>query len=340
MVTTERLNGTLAPALRLFADPIRLRILALVELEELTVGELARALGLAQSRVSNHLRVLREAGLLVERKSGTSTHLRAALSASAESPSLAARVWAVLREEVAHVPQSAADRVRLTAVLAARRRDEGEFFDRLAGDWDKVAGAFQTGRARERAVAQLLPSGLVLADLGCGTGYMAEALVGNCARLICVDRSERMLAEAARRLERTRRETVLDFRRGELDGLPIEDAELDGLVAGMVFHHLPSLEGALREFQRVLKPGAAAVVLELAPHRETWMRPALGDRHLGLEAAQVLAAFERAGFEDLVLDPVEDAYQPRHPEADGENPSLDLYLVRGRKPHASPRKPR
>ena len=331
MAGPERGNGDLGALLRILADPTRLRILALVEAEELSVGELTRALDLAQSRVSNHLRLLRDADLLVDRKVGTSTYLR---SAPLEPDSVVARVWATLLPELDQLPDAAADRVRLAGVLAARGDDGERLFDRLAGEWDKFSGAFTTGRARERAAAHLLPAEFVLADLGCGTGYMAEALVGNCSRLICVDRSEAMLSEARRRLKRTRRHTEVEYRQGDLDRLPIETGELDGLVVGLVLHHLPSLDAAVAEMRRVLKPGGTAGVLELAPHKEAWMREVLGDHHLGLEAREVLAAFERAGFEDLVLDPVEDRYQPRRdPDDAAEEPvALGLYVVRGRAP--------
>ncbi len=320
--------------MRLLSDPIRLRILSLLEEEELSVGELCRSLALAQSRVSNHLRLLRDSDMLAERHVGTSTFLRT--SPSQASTRLAARLWSSLRAELGALPEHAADRVRLASVLAARPAGPGGFFDRLAGEWDKLAGAFETGRARERSAAHLLPAGMVVADLGCGTGYMAEALLGNCARLICVDRSEAMLAEARKRLLRAARDTALDFRLGDLDRLPIADAELDGCVVGMVLHHLERIERAVEELRRVLKPLAAVSVLELAPHREEWMREQLGDRHLGLPPDEVLAAFERAGFADLALDPVEDRYRPRRSNAlaSGDPVSLSLYIVRARAPKA------
>ena len=339
MVATETRSVDLESALRLLADPTRLRILALLDAEELSVGELSRALDLAQSRVSNHLRLLREAGLLLERRVGTSTFLRLDLPragrARSESHSngVAGRLWEVVRRESAALPEHAADRIRLEKIRAGRR-DERAFFDRLAGEWDKLAGAFETGRARERACAHLLPAELVVADLGCGTGYVAEALWTHAARLICVDSSAGMLAEAKKRLARRGDDTQIEFRAGELDRLPIADGELDGLVCAMVLHHLPTLDGAVSEMRRVLKPGGAAVALELAPHHEAWMRAELGDRHLGLPPAEVLGAFERAGFVDLVLDPVEDAYRPRRSNAapDDETVSLSLYIVRGRAP--------
>ena len=321
----------LGGALRILSDPTRLRILDLLEREELAVGELSRALDLAQSRVSNHLRLLREAGLLRERRVATRIFLR--LAPAAETGPLAARVWSVLREELDDLAEHRADRVRLAQVLAARR-DEPGFFDRVAGEWDKIAGSFTTGRARERAALHLLPRPFVVADLGSGTGTMAEALLECATTVICIDISEAMLAQAEKRLAPRARSTTLAFRPGTLDALPLADAEVDGVVAGMVLHHLENLDGAFAEMFRVLAPGGAAAVLELAPHHEEWMRAELGDRHLGLPQNEVLAAFERAGFQDLVLDPVEDQYRPRRsvPDPSGEPVSLSLYVVRGRKP--------
>jgi len=346
-----RAAPALPAALRLLADPVRLRILALLEREELAVGELGRALELSQSRVSNHLRQLREAGLLVERHVGTSTRVRlreapgnhpgnhpgSPRGSDGGPAGLPRRLWETLRGEQERSPEHRADRLRLEQVLAERAGD-GAIFDRLAGEWDKLAGAFQTGRARERTALSLLPKGLVVADLGCGTGYMGRAVLGLCERLILVDRSERMLEEAERRLGGAAGSTRLDVRRGELDALPIADGEVDAVLCGLVLHHLPTMEPSLAEVRRILRPGGTLAVLELAPHREAWMQAALGDLHLGLEPGDVLAALERAGFEHPVLEPVEDRYRPRRSDApeDEPTPSLALYVARAEKPLDEP----
>ena len=334
-LATHSLTGLL----KLLSDGTRLRILGLIEREELSVGELSRALEMAQSRVSNHLRLLRENGLLAERHAGTSVYLRLAPfqgsnGHGSNGSGFAGRLWSTLRAELDSLPEHAADLVRLEAVLAERRGSGEEFFDRLSGDWDKIAVHFETGQARERAVSHLLPSEFTVADLGCGTGYMAAARLGRCARLICVDSSQGMLEQAQQRLGRAPRHTRVEFRRGRLDQLPIEDGELDGVVAGMVLHHLPELDRPLEEMARALRPGGTAVVLELAPHREAWMRAEMGDRHLGLESADVVAAFRRAGFEDVAVDPVRDRYRPRRAEDQEGEPTaaLSLYVVRGRRP--------
>lgn len=320
--------ATVAPALptllRLLADGTRLRICALLEREELTVGELARALGLAQSRVSNHLRQLREAGLLSERHAGKHTHLRLAPS----SGDLAGRLWSAVEEGLAELPEHAADLARLSGVLAERERS-ADFFDRVAGDYDKIAVRFASGQARHRTAAQALaPRGLTVADLGCGTGYMTQPLVGLVERVICIDRSEAMLEQARERLAAG--DAVIDYRSGDLDALPLAEGEADALVAGMVLHHLADLDRACAEMRRVLVPGGRAVILELFPHTQTWMHDALGDRCLGLAPTDVTAALERAGFTNTAIDAVDDRYEPVGPN--GETASLPLYAVRADAP--------
>jgi ArsR family transcriptional regulator len=323
-----------AEVLRVLGDPTRLRILSLLEREELTVGELARALEMQQSRVSNHLRVLRDARLLHERHAGRTTWLRLSVPPDGPADSLSARLWSALRADIPALPEFAADAARLERVLSERSAHAGEFFDRVAGEWDKIAVDFATGQARQRAAAALLPREAVVADVGCGTGWFARALSGLCARLILVDRSQAMLDEARRKLEPLPPGTALELRRGELDQLPVADEELDGLVAGLVLHHLPDLRAPLAEMRRALKPGGRAAVVELAPHGEAWMHEHLADRNLGLDPRDVLRAFERAGFADVALESLEDRYQPARPPHAGAatRAALPLYLVRASRP--------
>lgn len=332
-------GAALTSLLKVLGDPTRLRILALLEREELSVGELSRTLGMSQSRVSNHLRVMRELDLLRERHAGSSRFLRLALAELNGEGRFARDLWGTLSPAVAVLPDHVADLHRLEAVLSERERSASEFFDRLAADWDKIGLDFESGQARHRAAARLMPEGRVFGDLGCGTGYLARALVGLCERLVCVDRSAKMLDRARAKLERAPASgTRVEFRQGEMDELPIADAELDGLVAGMVLHHLSDLDRPAREMRRVLKPGATASVLELAPHSEAWLREAQGDLFLGVDSSDVMAALERAGFEELSFEVPDDHYTPPAPSAEppagngAERARLPLYLVRARAP--------
>ncbi len=318
--------------LKVLADPIRLRILALLEREELSVGELARALDLAQSRVSNHLRVLREGEWLQERRLGTSILLRSALEpARVDDGHLGSRLWMSLRDGLQGLPGHEADLARMATVVAERRQETTDFFDSVAGEWEKRGALFHSGQARQRAVANLLDHGLTLGDIGSGTGYMARALAAFASRLICIDPSPGMLDEAKTQLAHVPDSTRVEFRLGEFDALPLDDGELDGAVAGMVLHHLENLGPALAEMRRVIRPGGRAVILELAPHKEEWMHAELGDRHLGLHPEHVQAALVHAGFQNPTIDLCEDRYCPTQPGT-GDPVSLPLYIVRAQVP--------
>ncbi len=330
-------SGRVTALLRVLGDGTRLRILALLEREELSVGELSRALGLAQSRVSNHLRVLREAQLLRERRVGPASFLAFEPDredAAESEAALAGHLWPALRRELAAAREHAQDLERLGAVLAERRTRSAEFFDRVAGRWDTIGTDFATGQARQRLIAGLLPAAWVVGDLGCGTGYLARALVGLAGRIVCVDRSEGMLEEARRQLEPLPPGVELDLRHGELDALPLADRELDAALCGMVLHHLADRRPFLAEARRVLRPGGTLCVLELFPHREEWLHEAQGDLHLGLDPRAVTDDLARAGFEDLRLETLDDRYRPRPSTDEPDRPRADLalYLVRGRRP--------
>jgi SAM-dependent methyltransferase len=326
---TPRLVGLL----KALGDPIRLRILGLAATSELSVGELGESLGLAQSRVSNHLRVLRDQALLQERHAGTSTLLR--FDPAAEG-GLHERLWSALRPELERLPEHADDLARLRGVLEARRAGSRSFFDRVAGQWNAFGVDFATGQARQRVVANFVPSDLVVADLGCGTGYVARAFLGLASRVICVDSSTGMLDEARRGLGEAPTSTEVEIRPGELDALPIGDDEVDGAVCAMVLHHLERPDACLAEMFRIVRPGGVVVLLELAPHREAWMHEALGDRHLGLDSREVARSVEAAGFVDVRLEALADRYRPRLGGDADERPPADLplYLIRGRVPAA------
>lgn len=311
--------------LKSLADPTRLRILALVEGRELAVGELAAALSMSQSRISNHLRLLRETGLLAERRSGTSTFVQLAPD---RGGALQDSLWTAIHASIDSLAGHRKDLLRLERLLEDRERKAAQLFDDIAPDWDKIGLDFESGQARQRVAASLLPRGLVIADIGCGTGYLARGLAGLVGRIICIDRSKAMLAEAKKRFASERPDASVEFRRGELDRLPLEDGELDGLVAGMVLHHLSDLAPALAEMRRVLKPGAGLAILELEPHAEDWMRDEMGDRHLGLDPEHVVRALTRAGFEAVRSEPLDDHYTPRSRAPKHTAARLSLYLVR------------
>ena len=313
----------LATLLKVLSDPTRLRLLGLLSREELSVGELARSVAMLQSRVSNQLKVLRECGLLDERREGASVLVRLA-----RGNGLPDDLWTAIESRLEGLDGRTQDLERLDRVLDERRRRSREFFDRVAPEWDVVGSEFKRGLARWRALSCLVPDGLVVADVGCGTGYMARALVRVSERVICIDHSEAMLAQARQRLDKHL--DHVEFRAGELDRLPLADAEVDAVFASLVLHHVPDVFAALREMKRALKPGGLLVVTDLLPHKETWMTEAMADLRLGLDATDLKARVERVGFEDAAVDEIEDSYVVEGP--DGRRAELPLFVVHARKP--------
>lgn len=317
---------TLPKTLKLLSDPTRLRLLGLLAEAELSVQELCAITGLQQSRISNHLSLLKRSQLVRDRREGSwSFHSLVEPSPDAAlTPSLFdAVVVPFLNGE-----QGQRDKQALAAVLERRRQQSRSAHDALAERWVEVGQAFAHGSLRQEIMAQALPPGFVVADLGCGTGFLTAALAQRTARVIAVDHSEKMLHTARQRQP----DGGVEFRRGELDALPLADAEVDAVFANLVWHHLPDFAAAAAEAFRVLKPGGVCVVSDLLPHEAEWMREQMGDLRLGLKPEQVQAALLRAGFRELHCETAADRYRVTAPDA--ETIDLPLFLVRGRRPAA------
>jgi len=313
--------------LKLLSDPTRLRILALLGVEELAVGELVSVTGLAQSRISNHLALLRRSGLVQDRKEGSWNFysLVTAGEGGPITPELEAAVLGPFRATA----EGQRDVAALDAVRERRRERSRAVHDALADRWVDVGQEFGTGTLRPEIAAATLPRTLVLADLGCGAGYLTAYLAERAAKVIAVDHSAGMLAAARKRAGGDR----VELRQGELDSLPIADGEVDAACSSLVWHHLPDLGAAANEVFRILRPGGAVVVADLRPHQEEWMRERMGDHRLGLEPDQVVAALARAGFADLRVTPSTDVYRVERP--DGAAADLPLFVVRGERPSGS-----
>lgn len=314
---------SLTTALKLLSDPIRLRLCGLLAQAELAVQEMVAITGLQQSRISNHLALLKRAGLVRDRREGTwSFHsLVEPAVGGALSPQLFAAVVAPwLDSDDGKSAQQA-----LRAVLEQRRERSRDVHDRLAlrgpAPFD-----FALGSLRAEIIAAALPRQFTVADLGCGTGFLTAALADGGAHVIAVDHSERMLEQA----RSTVAHGVIEFRRGELDALPIGDREVDAAFANMVWHHLPDFGAAAAEVFRVLRPGGIAVVSDLLPHDLEWLRTAMGDARLGLRPELVVAALARAGFTALHTSTALD--RCRVTPHGGEVHELPMFLVRAQKP--------
>jgi ArsR family transcriptional regulator len=275
------------------ADPTRLRLLNILRQGEFTVQELLRILGMGQSRVSRHLKIMLEAGLLSVKREGTWAYYRLL-----PSDPLARRLLPQLEPEFEKLAEAAADRAAVVSVLAARRERSQLFFERHARDWDRLARQLlPTPDYVERLLASLPHSGCLL-EVGVGTGGLLARLRGKSESLIGVDHAPAMLAAARQRLAEAGIANV-DLRLGEMEHLPLEAASVDGAVLNMVLHHAPDPLTVLREIFRVLRPGGLLLIADLLRHRDEWMREKLADQWLGFTEVELRAWGELAGFEKV-----------------------------------------
>lgn len=322
--------ANLQTQLKLLSEPVRLRLLALLSMQELAVQELVTITGLAQSRVSNHLSLLRRSGLVIDRKEGTWSFYRLAPAEERDGALSADLFGAVLRPYL-ESPEGRRDAEAVERAREQRRERSRLAHDALAARWVEMGQEFRFGSLLPEAFSALAPRQLTVADLGCGAGFLTGYLGSRAARVIAVDHSQRMLNAAA---ERTASEQV-EFRRGEFDALPIDDGEVDAAFANLVWHHLADMDRAAAEIARILRPGGVAVITDLAPHHEEWMREEMGDLHLGLRADEVARALTAAGLGDVAVESLHDEYVVQRP-GDGGSIGLPMFLVRGRLPETNP----
>jgi ArsR family transcriptional regulator len=273
------------------ADPTRIRILFLLEREELAVQELMEVLEMAQSRVSRHLGILREAGLLQDRRDGTFVLYRFIPPRSSDWR----EAWSLVSRSLGEDATAERDLASLARVIEARASRSRSFFDSVGPEWDALRKVWSDDLLRARALARLIPPGLRVADIGTGTGVLALELARAGLRVIAVDHSPRMLEAARSKLEQDPGLEV-DLRLGDASSLPLGDGEVDAAFAHMVLQYLASPLDAVREMARVVTPGGSVVVIDFVSHDREWMRQELGVVRLGLATEEIEASFAAAGL--------------------------------------------
>lgn len=302
------------------SEPIRSRLLLVLERHEMTVGELCAVLQLPQSTASRHLKTLADEGWVVAHAEGTSRRYR--MVADRLDPA-ASRLWQLVRGEIAGSATSRQDAQRIQSVLAERRTRSQEFFSTEAGEWDRLRGELFGRRADLIALLGLLPGEWTVGDLGCGTGQVAEALAPFVGRVIAVDDSPEMLAAARGRL---RGRANVEIRGGSLEALPLRDAELDAATVFLVLHYLAEPPRALAEAARGLRPGGRLLVVDMTPHDRDDLRQRMGHLWQGFGAEQIGGWMREAGLERCRYLPL-----PADPEARGPT----LFAASARKPEGA-----
>jgi ArsR family transcriptional regulator len=274
-------------ALHLFGDPTRVRLVALLARHPLTVADLTTITRLPQSRVSTHLGRLKEAGVLRDRREGSSTVY--ALN-DGSMPEQARRVWSLLDGEVSDATLRA-DRERCEALLQARARDL-PWPDALAGEMERHYSPGRTWDALARALVGLLQLGDVL-DAGSGDGAIAQLVVPRARSYTLLDRSERMLAAARTRLAQARN---VRFLHGDLHDIPVPPASFDQVLLLNVLPYAERPATVLVEIARVLRPGGTVVVVTVDEHSHAELAAHYGHVQLGFRPATLRRLLQRAGL--------------------------------------------
>lgn len=306
------------------ADSTRQRILQVVVNQDLNVSELVEVLGQPQSTVSRHLRVLREAELIVDRREGT-TAVYAAVNRVPNGDEGAPALRARLLEWVGRQPLPRAVARRLDAVLHQRRVQSQAFFERVGHRWDQMRVDCFGSAFPFEALTALLPRDWTVADVGTGTGGLLPLLAGRFARVIAVDPVPAMLEVARSRPDLQNAERV-DFRSGDLSQLPIDNGQVDLALAILVLHHVPSPPEALAELGRIVRPTGNLLIVEQASHRCEEFHERMQDRWWGFEPNALAAQVEQAGFTDVGHAPLTSA-EPTNTNT-AEAPELFVVTAR------------
>ncbi|MBI2829219.1 MAG: metalloregulator ArsR/SmtB family transcription factor [Acidobacteria bacterium] len=276
---------------RLLADGTRLRLLRVLAQGRFNVSELTGILGVAQSGVSRHLRLLKDADLVTEERESGYVYYRLADEgrANGQGP-----LWALLDAQFAASAGDRAvqeDEARLQEVLRHRK----ENFEAHGDVRQLVPG--RSWAAWARALGHLLPP-LDVADIGCGDGYLTLEMARWARMVFGIDRSEQVL-ERAKALGARRRATNVEWKKGDLARLPLRDASVDVALLSQALHHAVDPEEALAEAVRILRPGGRLLVLDLREHEQHWVRARFGDARLGFADAELERLLQGAGLREV-----------------------------------------
>ncbi|MGD0536564.1 MAG: metalloregulator ArsR/SmtB family transcription factor [Verrucomicrobiota bacterium] len=293
-------------SLRALADPTRLRILALLEGEDLSVNELQEITGMGQSRISTHLGLLQDAGLVQSRRDGKRAFYRIHQRAGDAVRELLPLALRGARELSEH----AADHVNLRRILERRRDHAQVYFNQVAGRFDRSYGPGRSWQAFGHLLLRILPP-LVVADLGSGEGLVSELLARRCRRVIAVDNSEKMVAFGAAKAKKNGLKN-LEFRLGDLQDPPIATASVDLAILSHALHHAENPARALRSAHRILRAGGQVMILDLLEHRFESAAELYGDRWPGFAESALQGWLEEAGFKKVEVTVVAREEQPPH----------------------------
>jgi ubiquinone/menaquinone biosynthesis C-methylase UbiE len=258
------------------------------------VAAVPSTLGMGQSRISTHLAQLKQAGLLEDRRNGKSILYR--LKQSARSNGFS-QLLGVLQQAATEIPEAEQDSEALRLALRRRRDKMRTYFDELAGKFGRNYVPGRSWQGLAETLLTLMPP-MVIADLGAGEGTFSQLLARRSKKVIAVDNSEKMV-EYGQELARKHGIKNLEYRKGDLEEVPIKDAAVDLAFFSQALHHAQHPERAVAEAWRILKPGGRIVVLDLSRHNYEEARELYADLWLGFTEVEVTRFLRQAGFKNI-----------------------------------------
>ena len=287
--------------LRLLSDPGRVRILLLLEKEELSVAELQAILSMAQSSLSTHLAQLKQAGLVEDRRNGKNILYRLKDVRGSER-AVVDHLRQVFRNAIDEIPEAAADQDALRLTLKKREDKMRSYFDGLAGRFGREYLPGRSWQGLAETLLKLLPP-MVIADLGAGEGTFSQLLAQRARQVIAVDNSEKMV-EFGRELAVRHGVTNLDYRVGDLENPPIDPESVDLAFFSQSLHHAPHPQKAVDAARRILKPGGRIVILDLVRHNFEEARELYADLWLGFAEVEIDEYLRKSGFRNIEISVV------------------------------------
>jgi len=282
--------ASILKSLRVLSDPVRLRLMLLLVEEELMVAELQEILGLAQSRISAGLALLKGEEFVADRRVGKNIFYSACADIG-DAPR------AVLEAARMELKEAVEDRAHLVFTLRKRKDRAAEYFNRLAGKFGRAYVPGRSWEALSHALLRLLPP-MVIADLGAGEGTLSQLLARTAKRVIAVDNSGKMV-EFGERLAKRNEVRNLEFRLGDIEDPPIEPGVVDVALFSQALHHASVPQRALAAAQRILKPGGRVLVLDLLSHTHEKTRELYGHVWLGFSEIELHRMLKKAGFSKI-----------------------------------------
>jgi ArsR family transcriptional regulator len=298
--------STTLKSLRALSDPTRLRIVALLEKDELSVAELQEITRMGQSRISTHLGLLQDSGLVQSRREGKRTFYKL----NAFTNGAVGEFIRLAIQGAAELPERGSDQINLKRILSRRREQEQVYFNQVAGRFDRVYGPGRSWQAFGHLLLRILPP-LVVADLGSGEGLLSELLARRCKKVIAVDNSEKIVAFGAAKAKKNNLKN-LEFRQGDLQNPPVDPESVDLVILSQALHHAEEPGKAIASAYRIVKPGGQIMILDLARHNFEKAQELYGDRWPGFAESDLHRWLEEAGFQKIEISVVAREEEPPH----------------------------